>query len=230
MKTLSITTVILLFLLTITSCNTETYKSRAEFSAYEFAMAQKSVAALNNFLAEYPNGKYYDKINTHIQKVMSPDYNQTSGLFFDPRDSLIYAWIRIGSQIWMAEDLNYNNGQSRLFYKISDWDSIAPPGWKMPEKQDFELLVKQAEEISRIGWDMVHSENFSHSSREEPSGLILMDQDSSIREGRFVFYKTGSGSFELLALPFQENDQTDSPFDIGLNSFTVRCVKMDVRD
>jgi uncharacterized protein (TIGR02145 family) len=230
MKTLTITTVLLLFLLTITSCSVETYKSRAEYAAWEFAMAQKSVAALNNFLAEYPDGRYYNKVNTHLQTVLSPDYTQTSGLFFDQRDSSIYAWIRIGSQIWMAEDLNYYNGKSRLFYNISDWDSIAPPGWKMPKKQDFEILVKQSEDLTRIGWEMVHSENFSHSSREEPSGLILMDHVSEIREGRFVFWKTSNGSFELLSIPFQENDQTGSPFDVGLQLFTVRCVKMDVRE
>jgi len=37
------------------------------------------------------------------------------GTFTDVRDSKIYRWVKIGSQIWMAKNLNYNASNSRCY-------------------------------------------------------------------------------------------------------------------
>jgi len=77
-----------------------------------------------------------------------------SGSFRDPRDGEVYSWVRIGSQIWMAENLRFRtasgswcwqNDESRCrergrFY---DWDTaqrVAPPGWHLASDAEWMTL------------------------------------------------------------------------------------------
>jgi len=84
--------------------------------------------------------------------------------FTDPRDGKVYKTVKIGEQIWMAENLNYEcegsvcynndpaNGEKygRL-YDLETAKKACPPGWHLPTMPEWNTLIREIGGIEMAG-------------------------------------------------------------------------------
>jgi uncharacterized protein (TIGR02145 family) len=101
----------------------------------------------------------------------SDSQEPSSGTFVDPRDSREYRWVRIGSQVWMAENLRFvpesgwkcwNDDEAECAKKgvFYDWETackVPPPGWHLPSDDEWKTLERELgmpeEELDLVGLD-----------------------------------------------------------------------------
>ena len=183
----------------------------------------------------------------------------TTGTFTDTRDQQSYQWVEINGQRWMAENLNFATSSGSWCYqgsssycdsygRLYDWQtaaSICPPGWHLPDHEEWKTLEASLGSInpdasldvwketgmvgkklkSTMGWN-----NGGNGTNEVQFNVL----PGGFRDGDGTFYYQGSSARFWTATPYAGdyiaryiNHDTDGIFwgvRGGLRGMSVRCV------
>jgi len=189
------------------------------------------------FMIKYANGTK-DVFNTQAETpaALAGTEAQT---FTDARDGKIYKTVTIGSQTWMAENLNYSidfswcNGNSAAicngYGRLYTWETakeVCPSGWHLPSKSEFDAL------LTNLGGS---GPNAYHALKEGgSSGFNALLGGWRNNKGQFgdlgkyghwwcsTDYKTRVGWSLGMIPPLEVSHMRNTYKDWG---FSVRCVK-----
>jgi uncharacterized protein (TIGR02145 family) len=119
--------------------------------------AEVTAATATVLTVKVPNGstkgKVSVKVGTFTEAISTNDFTTTS--FQDTRDNQEYGQVYVGSQLWMARNLNwdapsndycYNDAAAKCtqYGKLYLWDAATtacPNGWRLPSETDFNTLI-----------------------------------------------------------------------------------------
>lgn len=193
-----------------------------------------------------------NKVKTSSQVPDSSSSKPSYGTLMDYRNGMEYKTIAIGSQIWMAKNLNYKMDSSSCYYdkeancdkygRLYSWDAAmkaCPIGWHLPSKKEFNTLINATETDSMAGTSLKSTSGWNKNDvlgGKDSYGFSALPSGFSI-DGKFM--GEGTNSYFWSSTIDKNND--DTPYQLALNQndnkarlssdkdknsrLSVRCIK-----
>ena len=174
-------------------------------------------------------------------------YSDQIGFFIDRRDNKKYKWVKIGNQIWMADNLNYKSAESYTYNNLLEdgygrlysWKSAViscPKGWHLPTDDEWVELTNYLGGVNiagkkikaSYGWEEIYFKGSNKSNfsalpcgYRKFNGKYIGKGNSAAWWSSKEYQSTYAWSRSLGFDP----DEILRSYDDKNNGFSVRCIK-----
>jgi uncharacterized protein (TIGR02145 family) len=167
----------------------------------------------------------------------------------DSRDDRTYKTVKIGSQIWMAENLNYNTTGSKCYDnktencdkhgRLYDWQTAkkaCPSSWHLPTNAEWDKLIAVAGDDGAAGKYLKTKSGWSDSGKDNldrfgfsalPSGYGILDGGFSYADIAGYWWSSSehNSKYAYGRNIFYNTEKVSYNYYGKSALFSVRCVK-----
>jgi uncharacterized protein (TIGR02145 family) len=147
-------------------CNESAYEKATEFCQ----SGTNAILSLCGGTTTYASDQFCQS-GTNAILPLCGGKTYTASQFCDVRysyyDAVAYKWVKIGEQIWMADNLNYNASGSKCFNndpancdkygRLYNWNTainVCPFGWHLPNDDEWNTLMTTVGGISTANYKL----------------------------------------------------------------------------
>lgn len=180
---------------------------------------------------------------------------QEGAPFTDPRDSRVYKTVKIGEQVWMAENMKFYDADKKgdfygkswcyggveenceTYGRLYHWNAAAkacPEGWHLPSKDEFTTLFEDVGGVEVAGKMLKAKESWPESDNNDDAyGLRIVPGGYYYMKN---FFYGGENAYLWTSTEVRPNNMNSAGFVAGRESgsidetyaefgLSVRCVQ-----
>ena len=167
----------------------------------------------------------------------------------DPRDGKTYRTVKIGDQVWMAENLNYETEKSycyndsveycAMYGRFYEWNAAmraCPEGWHLPLLEEFKTLVDALGDSAMAGSKLKSTSGWLNDlNGTDDYGFTVLPIGGRSASGKYInkewladFWSSTESAVEFAYVMHVGANFNTAPLDMDegkYNAFSVRCVQ-----